>query len=262
MDRNKKPLEQVGEWTTVHKKPNKGKQINPNQGFTPNQGLTPNQGFTPILTGFYPNEGYYVPYPMVRQPTGSPSSYASRMVNEYPSKRIIQSPWSQDPNSAYQASYSEVIKGAENLLKQQQIPEIKDIYNPGLPSEIYKYINEIWKTHILEQRANFRRALTKFSQFLVEKTTKENEAHDLLLKAVLYRDWEELEIEYTNINEINNLIDIFQYFIHKGTNSPIMNKMFRICLYNKARKILPEKINKIICNQQTHYKKVFSKYFL
>ena len=31
MDRGKKPLEQVGEWTTVHKKPNKGKQINPNK---------------------------------------------------------------------------------------------------------------------------------------------------------------------------------------------------------------------------------------
>ena len=41
MDRGKKPLEQVREWTTVYKKPNKGKQINPNQGFTP------------ILTSFY-----------------------------------------------------------------------------------------------------------------------------------------------------------------------------------------------------------------
>ncbi|MFQ6637995.1 hypothetical protein Gotur_012734, partial [Gossypium turneri] len=95
-----------------------------------------------------------------------------------------------------------MIKGSENLLKQQQSQEIKDFYNPGLPIELYNFINEIWKTHISEQRANFRRALTKFSQFLVEKAIKENEAHDLLLKSILYRDWEELEIEYIDIKEI------------------------------------------------------------
>ncbi|MFQ6644842.1 hypothetical protein Gotur_018848 [Gossypium turneri] len=28
MDRGKKPLEKVGKWTTVHKRPNKGKTFN------------------------------------------------------------------------------------------------------------------------------------------------------------------------------------------------------------------------------------------
>ncbi|MFQ6643418.1 hypothetical protein Gotur_018022 [Gossypium turneri] len=36
MNRGKQLLEKVGEWTTIHKRPNKGntfKSINPNQGF-------------------------------------------------------------------------------------------------------------------------------------------------------------------------------------------------------------------------------------
>ncbi|MFQ6666667.1 hypothetical protein Gotur_032941 [Gossypium turneri] len=152
-----------------------------------------------------------------------------------------------------------MIKRSDDLLKQQQIEEekdlskIKDFYNPGLPPEIYGFINEIWKTHVSEQRANFRRALTKFSQFLVEKTTKDSESEDLLLKSVLYRDWDEFQLFIMDIKKINNLLDVFQYFIHKGKNTTIMNKIFRICLYNKSRQILPveifTKINEIICNQ-------------
>ena len=94
---------------------------------------------------------------------------------------VSQLQWSQNPNSVSQTSYAEVIKGAENLLNQQQIQELKDLskikdfYNPGLSPEIYDFINEIWKTHVSQQRANFRRALTRFSLFLVEKTTKEQE---------------------------------------------------------------------------------------
>ncbi|KAH1047620.1 hypothetical protein J1N35_038404 [Gossypium stocksii] len=59
MDRGKKPL--MGEWNTVHKKPNKGKLTKSNQGFVP----------MPTQVSFYPNQGYYVPYPMVRPPIGS-----------------------------------------------------------------------------------------------------------------------------------------------------------------------------------------------
>ncbi|KAK5785866.1 hypothetical protein PVK06_040487 [Gossypium arboreum] len=61
MDRGKKRLEQVGEWTTVHKKPNKGKSITPNQGF-----IKPS-----LQPSFYSNQGYYIPYPMVKAPVGS-----------------------------------------------------------------------------------------------------------------------------------------------------------------------------------------------
>ncbi|KAK5811677.1 hypothetical protein PVK06_027032 [Gossypium arboreum] len=61
MDRGKKPLEQVGEWTTVHKKPNKGKSITPNQGFIKSS----------PQPSFYSNQGYYISYPMVRPPVGS-----------------------------------------------------------------------------------------------------------------------------------------------------------------------------------------------
>ncbi|MFQ6635163.1 hypothetical protein Gotur_010538 [Gossypium turneri] len=61
MDRGKKPLEKVGEWTTIHKRPNKGKTTNSNQGFVT----------IPVQTPFYPNQVYYVPYPMVRQPVGT-----------------------------------------------------------------------------------------------------------------------------------------------------------------------------------------------
>ncbi|MFQ6622253.1 hypothetical protein Gotur_003127 [Gossypium turneri] len=158
MDRGKNPLkETVGEWTT----------------------------------------GYYVSYPMVNQPLG-PNVLKNPMVNQPVgnsfSNMVYQSPMSQDLNLASQTSYAEIIKVLQNLLKKQQIEEekeiskIKDSYNPGLSPENYDFINEIWKTHISNQRANFRRALTRFSLFLVEKTTKENEAKDLLLKSVLYRD--------------------------------------------------------------------------
>ncbi|MFQ6637996.1 hypothetical protein Gotur_012735, partial [Gossypium turneri] len=177
----KKPLEKVGEWTIVHKSPNKRKTTNSNQGCVT----------IPAQAPFYPNQGYYVPLPIVRQPVGTHLSLTQKTISQFS--------WSQDPNSAFQASYAKMIKGAENLLKQQQIQEINFFYNTGLPIELYNFINEIWKTHISYQRANFRRALTKFSQFLIEKTIKENKAHDLLLKSILYKDWEELEIEYIYI---------------------------------------------------------------
>ncbi|MFQ6629982.1 hypothetical protein Gotur_006954, partial [Gossypium turneri] len=240
MDRGKKPLHQeiVGEWTT----------------------------------------GYYVSYPMVNKPIGA-NVLNYPMVNQTMGNTFSLTPdtvsqfqWSQNPNSVSQTSYAEVIKGAENLLKQQQIEEekelskIKDFYNPGLLPEIYDFINEIWKTHVSQQRANFRRALSRFSLFLVEKTAKENEAEDLLIKSILYREWDEFQLEFMDIEEINNLLDVFQYFIHKGKNNYIMNKVFRICMYNKARKLLPveifTKINEVICRQQIQFQKAFSEYFL
>ncbi|MFQ6653637.1 hypothetical protein Gotur_024932 [Gossypium turneri] len=140
MDRGKKPLHEeiVGEWTT----------------------------------------GYYVQYPMVNQPIGT-NVLNYPMVNQpigiFFSNMVYQSPMSQDMNLASQTSFVEIIKSSENLLKQQQIEEekelskTKDFYNPGLSLEFYDFINEIWKTHISNQRANFQRAFTKFSLFLVEK---------------------------------------------------------------------------------------------
>ncbi|MFQ6640754.1 hypothetical protein Gotur_014348 [Gossypium turneri] len=52
MDRGKKPL-QPGEWITVHKKSNKG-----------NAATNSKKGFVPAQISFYPNQGYYVSYPM------------------------------------------------------------------------------------------------------------------------------------------------------------------------------------------------------
>ncbi|KAH1057397.1 hypothetical protein J1N35_035462, partial [Gossypium stocksii] len=68
MDRGKKPL--MGEWNTDHKKPNKGKVTKSNQGFVP----------MPTQLPFYPNQGYYVPYPMVRSPIGSQFSLTPKPV--------------------------------------------------------------------------------------------------------------------------------------------------------------------------------------
>ncbi|KAK8708695.1 hypothetical protein V6N13_059733 [Hibiscus sabdariffa] len=53
------------------------------------------------------------------------------------------SQWSQNPNSAYQASYAEITKKAEELLKPQHSQEIKDFYNPGLDLDLYNLINEL-----------------------------------------------------------------------------------------------------------------------
>ncbi|MFQ6623911.1 hypothetical protein Gotur_003463 [Gossypium turneri] len=124
---------------TVRKRPNKRntfKSTNPNQGFVT----------IPSQISFYPNQGYYIPYPMVRHPIGTLLSFIPQPLS--------QLPWSQDPNSEYQVSYAEIIKGvekfcaSENSLKPQQIQEIKYIYNPGLPSELYNFINEIYKSNI------------------------------------------------------------------------------------------------------------------
>ena len=61
MNRGKQPLKEiVGEWTTVHKKPNKGKAESNSK-----------KGFEPAQKPFYPNQGYYVSYPMVNQPFGT-----------------------------------------------------------------------------------------------------------------------------------------------------------------------------------------------
>ncbi|MFQ6665767.1 hypothetical protein Gotur_032382 [Gossypium turneri] len=85
MDRGKKPLEKVGEWTTVHKKLNKGKTTNSKQGFVT----------IPAKASFYRNQGYYVTYLLVRQSVRTHLSLTPKMVSQFP--------WSQDPNSAFQA---------------------------------------------------------------------------------------------------------------------------------------------------------------
>ncbi|MFQ6645516.1 hypothetical protein Gotur_020400 [Gossypium turneri] len=106
MDRGKQPLEKVSEWTTVHKRPNKGntfKSINLNQGFVT----------IPSQVSFYSNQRYYIPYPMVRQPFGTQLSFTPQPVS--------QLPWSQDPNSAYQANYAEIIKGAEKFCASENL---------------------------------------------------------------------------------------------------------------------------------------------
>ncbi|MFQ6633654.1 hypothetical protein Gotur_010300 [Gossypium turneri] len=78
---------------------------------------------------------------MVNQPIGNISSLTQ--------KKVSQSQWSQNQNLAAQTSYAEIIMGAENLLKQQQIQEIKDLskikdfYNTGISLEFYSFINEI-----------------------------------------------------------------------------------------------------------------------
>ncbi|KAK8669958.1 hypothetical protein V6N13_104725 [Hibiscus sabdariffa] len=139
MDRGKKPLETVGEWTTIPKKPNKGIQ----------RPQYPNQGFVQVPTSvmYYPNSGYYVPYPTVRQPIGNMPQIATPLaVNPLPCSQNSQ--WSQNPKSTYQASYAEIIKKAEELLKPQHSQEIKDFYNPGLELDLYNLINEVWKSHI------------------------------------------------------------------------------------------------------------------
>ncbi|MFQ6643099.1 hypothetical protein Gotur_017541 [Gossypium turneri] len=99
MDRGKKALEKVGEWTTIHKKPNKGKIINSNQEFVT----------IPAQAPFYPNQGYYVSYPMVRQPVGTYLSLRPKMVSQFP--------WSQ-PNSAFQVRIDLMTK-AQYLLQQE-----------------------------------------------------------------------------------------------------------------------------------------------
>ncbi|MFQ6667902.1 hypothetical protein Gotur_033763, partial [Gossypium turneri] len=86
IDRGKKTLEKVGEWTTVHKRPNKGKTF---------KSANPNQGFVtiPSQVSFYPNQGYYIPYQMVRQLVRTHLSFTPQPVSQFP--------WSQDPNSTY-----------------------------------------------------------------------------------------------------------------------------------------------------------------
>ncbi|MFQ6623860.1 hypothetical protein Gotur_003910, partial [Gossypium turneri] len=119
MDRGKKPLQEiVSEWTTVHKKPNKGKAES-----------NSTKGFVPAQIPFYPNQGYYVSYPMVNQPVGT-KVLKYPMVNQpvgnissLTPKKVSQSQWSQDQNLASQTSYAEIIMEVENLLKQQKIQE-------------------------------------------------------------------------------------------------------------------------------------------
>ena len=61
MDRGKKPLKAiVGEWTTIHKKPNKG-MIATNS----------KKEFVSVKILFYTKQGYYKSYPMVNQPIGT-----------------------------------------------------------------------------------------------------------------------------------------------------------------------------------------------
>ncbi|MFQ6652424.1 hypothetical protein Gotur_024297, partial [Gossypium turneri] len=104
MDRGKKPLHQeiVGEWTIVHKKPNKGKAESNSK-----------KRFVPAQKPYYPNQEYYVQYPMVNQPIGT-NILNYPMVNQPIgtsfSNMVYQSPMSPDMNLASQTSFAEIIK--------------------------------------------------------------------------------------------------------------------------------------------------------
>ncbi|MFQ6631953.1 hypothetical protein Gotur_008655 [Gossypium turneri] len=85
MDRGKKPLHQeiVGEWTTVHKKPNKGKAESNSK-----------KGFVHAQKPYYSNQGYYVQYPMpyqiwiIKKIIGTPQLSAVDEDKEHLSKTI------------------------------------------------------------------------------------------------------------------------------------------------------------------------------
>ncbi|MFQ6643078.1 hypothetical protein Gotur_017123 [Gossypium turneri] len=78
----------------------------------------PHQGFMtiPSQVSFYPNQGYYIPYPMIRQPIGNKLSFTPQLVSQFS--------WSQDPNLAYQASYTEIIKRAEKFCASENLRRI------------------------------------------------------------------------------------------------------------------------------------------
>ncbi|MFQ6626310.1 hypothetical protein Gotur_004760 [Gossypium turneri] len=114
MDRGKKPLEKVREWTTVHKRPNKGKTTNLNQGFVT----------IPAQASFYSNQGYHIPYPIVKQPVGTHLSFTPKTTD---GRRIL----------AYDTGNSQEDRDKESvqLLKMAANMEIDDF-----PSHIIEEI--------------------------------------------------------------------------------------------------------------------------
>ncbi|MFQ6623948.1 hypothetical protein Gotur_003357 [Gossypium turneri] len=67
----------------------------------------------PSQVSLYLNQGYFISYPIVRQAVGTQLSFTLQPVS--------QLPWSQDPNSAYQVSYAEIIKGAEKFCASKNL---------------------------------------------------------------------------------------------------------------------------------------------
>ncbi|MFQ6626204.1 hypothetical protein Gotur_005004 [Gossypium turneri] len=122
MDRGKKPLEKFGEWTTVHKRPNKGKTTNLNQGFVT----------VPAQAPFYPNQGYYIHYPMVRQPVGTHLSFTPKTTN---GRRIL----------AYDTRTGN-IQEERDKESVQLLKMIADMEIDDFPSHVIQEIKNTWET--------------------------------------------------------------------------------------------------------------------
>ena len=114
--------------------------------------------------------------------------------------------------------------------------EIKDFYNPGLNPKTYHLLNNIWKTHCLNQKAEFRRSMSQLAEFLKTQEEKQTFIHSEFAKFIKQVDWLE-DFSEEKITTIINLMN----FTEQQENS-YLHKALRICLFNKAKTALPKEI--------------------
>ncbi|KAH7866271.1 hypothetical protein Vadar_017943 [Vaccinium darrowii] len=60
-------------------------------------------------------------------------------------------------------------------------PEIKDFYNPGIPSPVYEHLNAVWKGHVSGVKAKFRQSMAG----LADELAKQAETNPLQSKFVI-----------------------------------------------------------------------------
>ncbi|MFQ6659437.1 hypothetical protein Gotur_028337 [Gossypium turneri] len=127
-----------------HKRPNKGKTTNLNQGFV----------MIPAQASFYPNQGYYIPYPMVRQPVGTHLSFTPKTTD---GRRIL----------AYYTGSGNIQEDRDKECVQL-LKMIADMEIDDFPSHIIEKIKEhvgdleLTKTDIQER--NLRKQILKYGQ--------------------------------------------------------------------------------------------------
>lgn len=117
---------------------------------------------------------------------------------------------------------------------KQDESEVKDFFNPGIDQKIYSELNGVWKNHIVDNKAKFRKHMSSLALNLAEQTAKLKNYQTICFEIMKQMNWEE-DFNFEKINNFLKLSDL----ISNEFSDPLFERIKRICLFEKAKALLP-----------------------
>ena len=83
--------------------------------------------------------------------------------------KIILSLTSYLINFCRETNYKKTYPRRPPIKKKDETHPALSFFNPGLSLKSYTLINGIWQTHVLNQKKEFRRAMTTLAEYILEE---------------------------------------------------------------------------------------------